>query len=135
MVGELVAHPASLIEGEKAGGQAFLTPAVGQLKLSWWQKMSMENLIGAAVGSTFGLAGAIVGTYFGIKSAQSPDERRFAVRFAVIGWVSAALLIILPVSLFLAGIVPRWYIWIGTGLLWFTEIPLFLWSKKKLRER
>lgn len=95
--------------------------------------MGMENLIGAAVGSIFGLAGAIVGTYFGIKSAQSPDERRFAVRFAVIGWV-LALLIILPVSLFLAGVVPRWYIWIGMGLMWFAEIPLFLWSKKKLRE-
>ena len=70
--------------------------------------------IGAIAGLVFGLAGGIIGTYFSIKNTNSPPERAFMIKAAIVVWV--AILVFLGFLLLLPDPY-RWLVWIPYSIL------------------
>lgn len=91
---------------------------------------SIIGLIGGIVGSAIGVLGGVIGTYFSIKSTKTTAERKFVMKCALGAWVTVALLIILPLLLFLAGIIPQWFYWVTFILFYILLIPSIFWANK-----
>jgi len=52
----------------------------------------MDNAnIGGIIGSVLGIVGGVVGTYFSIRNTNSPRERRFMIRAAILVWFALGL--------------------------------------------
>ncbi|MFA5344576.1 MAG: hypothetical protein WC381_11535 [Kiritimatiellia bacterium] len=86
------------------------------------------GIIGGVVGSIIGLAGGIIGTYFSIKKTNSPRERAFTIRAAVVGWIAILLFLAL---LFTLPNPYRWFMWIPYGIL----LPLGIVYGNKTQQR
>lgn len=66
--------------------------------------------VGGLLGAVIGLAGGIAGTYASVTRARTPEERRLAVRTALILWLAVGILG-LVLALMLARVVPDWVYW------------------------
>ena len=77
------------------------------------------GLVGAIVGSVFGIAGGLIGTYFSIKNTNGPRERAFMIRSAIVCWIGVGGL--LAVMFFVPQARP--WIWIPYGILLPVGIP------------
>lgn len=83
-------------------------------------------LWGGIAGGVFGIIGGAIGTYFGIKSAQSPRERSFAIRAALLVWLGGTVFVTLLLTL---ATPYRWLLWIPYAIL----LPLMIvWMNKRL---
>ncbi len=71
--------------------------------------------IGGIAGAVVGLAGGVVGTWASVTNARTPEERRFAVRSAVVLWLAVGILGLM-LALMLAGVVPDWAYWVVMGV-------------------
>jgi uncharacterized membrane protein YfcA len=78
------------------------------------------GLIGGILGAILGVGGGLIGTYFSISRCRSPDERKFMIQTAVIGWLFMILFFVLLVML------PnpyRFLVWLPYGALLAWGIP------------
>ena len=72
------------------------------------------GLIGGIVGSFLGVIGGLIGTWFSIKNTNSPRERAFMVKMAIIAWIAITIFLLLLLTL------PQPYnflMWIPYGIL------------------
>ena len=67
------------------------------------------GLMGGIAGSILGLAGGAIGTYFSIKRTNTPRERAFVIRCAMVTWI---FLVLFLVGLFLLPVSWKWMIWL-----------------------
>jgi Ca2+/Na+ antiporter len=89
------------------------------------------GLVGGIVGSVIGVLGGFIGTYFSIKNTKTAAERRFAVKCALGAWVACALLIGLPLVLWLMRVIPQWLYWVAYALFYVFLIPTIIWTEKR----
>jgi len=88
------------------------------------------GLISGIVGSAIGVLGGAIGTYFSIKNTKTAAERRFAVKCALGVWVACTLLIVLPLVLWLVGVIPQWLHWATYILFYILLVPTIFWTAK-----
>ena len=69
---------------------------------------------GGVLGGVLGTLGGVIGTYFSIKNTNGPKERSFMVKFAVVGWIT---LIIFLVLMLLLPNPYRFLLWIPFGIV------------------
>lgn len=83
------------------------------------------GIIGGLIGSLVGIAGGLFGTYMSVKNTNSPAERAFMVRVAIVAWVVISVFI----ALFLLLPDPwRHLLWLPYGLL----LPVsILWVNRR----
>ena len=86
--------------------------------------------IGGIVGGGMGVLGGLSGTYCTIKNTRGPQERAFAIKVSIIGW----MLVLAFVSAML--LIPTWH----KHLLWMPYAVLRIWgirawNKTQLRIR
>jgi len=89
------------------------------------------GVIGGIVGAVGGFIGGIIGTYFSIKNTNSPRERSFMVRCAIVVWVG------IIVFLGLLFTIPKPYsylLWILYAILLPTGIRYSNRIQTKIRE-
>jgi len=86
------------------------------------------GLAGAILGSILGLLGGIFGVWRSIKNTKSSGERRFMIRLTVLFWVMLFVLIGVPLTLTLAGIVPKWFYWGCFAAFFVLLMPLIFWG-------
>jgi len=89
------------------------------------------GLIGGIIGSAIGVSGAIIGTYFSIKNTKTTAERGFAVKCALGAWIASILLIVLPLALWLVGLIPQWLYWVSYTLFYILLVPTIFWMEKR----
>jgi RNA polymerase sigma factor (sigma-70 family) len=86
------------------------------------------GLSGAILGPILGLLGGILGAWCGIRNTKSFRERRFMVRMVLLVCVLFFVLVGLPLTLTLAGLIPPWAYWSCLGVLFVILVPLIFWS-------
>jgi hypothetical protein len=69
------------------------------------------GISGAVLGPLLGILGGMLGTWASIHNTQSPRERRFMIRSSILLWLMLVLLIGVPLTLTLVGMIPRWVYW------------------------
>jgi len=89
------------------------------------------GLIGGIIGSVIGVSGAIIGTYFSIKNTKTAAERKFAVKCALGAWIASILLIVLPLALWLVGLIPLWLYLAAYTLFYILLVPTIFWMEKR----
>ncbi|OHB66849.1 MAG: hypothetical protein A2Y76_01225 [Planctomycetes bacterium RBG_13_60_9] len=88
---------------------------------------------GALLGPVLGLLGGVLGAWCSIRNTKSPRERRFAIRMAVFVWLLLLALGGLPLTLALAGLVPKWACWSCFAAFFALLLPLILWGNAHQR--
>jgi len=83
---------------------------------------------GAVLGPILGLLGGILGSWCSIKNTHSPRERRFMIGMTVMAWGMIFVLLGMPLTLTLAGLVPTWSVFVGQGVFFIFLVPLVLWA-------
>ncbi len=86
------------------------------------------GLTGAIVGSILGLLGGIFGAWCSIKNTKSPGERRFMIGMTVLFCAMLFVLMGLPLTLTLAGIVPKWFFWGCFAAFFVFLMPFIFWG-------
>ncbi len=86
------------------------------------------HLSGAILGPILGLLGGLLGAWCGIRTTNSPGERRFMIRLVLLVYGLLLVLVGLPLTLTLAGLVPRWICWSCLGVFFAVLLPLIFWS-------
>ncbi len=72
------------------------------------------GIVGGVVGAVGGFLGGVIGTYFSIKNTNSPREKSFMIRCAIVVWIAVI------VFLGLLFVIPKPYnylLWIPYGIL------------------
>jgi len=87
------------------------------------------HLSGTILGPILGLLGDLLGVWCGIRTTSSPRERRFMIRLVLLVCGLVFVLIGLPLTLTLAGLIPRWAYWSCLGVFFAVVLPLIFWSK------
>ena len=85
---------------------------------------AMMGWIGGIAGSAIGIAGGVFGTWCSIRNAQSQQERRFVIRWAVYFWLGCSAFLAL---LFVTPNPYRWFFWIPYSFV-------LVWAIKKCNE-
>lgn len=70
--------------------------------------------MGGIIGTVVGFAGGIMGTYFSIKNTNSPREKAFMIKCAIVVWIGIIVFLTLLFT------IPRPYnllLWIPYGIL------------------
>lgn len=88
---------------------------------------------GAVLGPILGLLGGVLGTWCGIRNTNSPRERRFMIRMAVLVWLLLSVLVGLPLVLTLAGLIPTWAYWSCFAVFFVILLPLVFWANVRQR--
>jgi RNA polymerase sigma factor (sigma-70 family) len=88
---------------------------------------------GAILGPILGLLGGMLGTWFSIRNTNSPRERRFTIRMALLVWLLLFVLVGLPLTLALAGLIPKWAYWSCFAVFFVILLPLIFWSNAHQR--
>jgi RNA polymerase sigma factor (sigma-70 family) len=91
------------------------------------------GLSGAILGPVLGLLGGVFGTWCSIRSTNSPRERRFMIRMAILTWLLLLVLGGVPLTLALAGLIPRWVLWSCVVTFFVLLLPLIFWSNAHQR--
>jgi RNA polymerase sigma factor (sigma-70 family) len=91
------------------------------------------SLSGAILGPIIGLLGGMLGTWVSIRSTNSPRERRFMIRMALLVWLLLFVLIGLPLTLALVGFIPKWAYWSCFAVFFVILFPLIFWSNAHQR--
>jgi hypothetical protein len=86
------------------------------------------SLSGAVLGPILGLLGGILGVWCGIRNTNSPRERRFIIWMLVLVYLLLFVLVGLPLTLTLAGLIPAWAYWSCLGAFFVILVPLIFWS-------
>jgi len=89
---------------------------------------SIIGLLGAILGSIIGVLGGILGTRASIRRTKSPRERQFVIRISLFGWLLVLVLIVLPLTLSIAGIIPWWIYWSCFAAFFVLSLPLMAWG-------
>jgi len=89
---------------------------------------SIVGLLGGILGSIIGVLGGILGTQASIGRTKSPRERRFVIRISLFGWLLTLVLIVLPLTLSIAGIIPWWVYWSCFVAVFVLSLPLMAWG-------
>ncbi len=88
---------------------------------------------GAILGPILGLLGGVLGAWCSIKHTSSPRERRFMIRMVVFMWLLIFVLLGLPLTLALVGLIPKAAFWSCSTLFFVLLLPLILWSNARQR--
>ncbi|MFW9999051.1 MAG: hypothetical protein ACFE9Q_10670 [Candidatus Hodarchaeota archaeon] len=88
------------------------------------------GLIVGIVGSAIGVLGGVIGIYLSIKRTKTTAERKFVIKCTLAAWIAVTLLIILPLLLSLAGLIPQWIYWIASILFYILLISSIFWANK-----
>jgi len=91
------------------------------------------GISGAILGPILGLLGGIFGSWCSIRNTHSARERRFMIRMTVMVWGLILVLLGVPLTLTLAGLVPRWTVFVGQGVFFVFLVPLILWGNAHQR--
>jgi RNA polymerase sigma factor (sigma-70 family) len=83
---------------------------------------------GVILGPIIGLLGGLLGTWCGIRNTKSFRERRFMIRMLLLVYVLLFVLVGLPLTLTLAGLIPPWAYWSCLGVFFVILVPLIFWS-------
>jgi uncharacterized membrane protein YfcA len=75
--------------------------------------------IGGIIGSALGILGGVIGTYFSIRSTNSPRERRFVIRAAILVWLALGLMV---VTAFYRPALREWA-WVPVGVMVVVGVP------------
>jgi RNA polymerase sigma factor (sigma-70 family) len=86
------------------------------------------SLSGAILGPILGLLGGLLGAWCGIRTTNSPRERRFMIRLVLLVCGLVFVLIGLPLTLTLAGVIRPWAYWSCLGVFFAVLLPLVFWS-------
>jgi hypothetical protein len=84
---------------------------------------ALEGIAGGVLGTLVGLAGGVFETYCSIKSTRTHAERGFVIRYGVGLWLAVVVLILLPVTLSLLGLIPVWLQWALFVLFFVLLVP------------
>jgi hypothetical protein len=93
---------------------------------------ALGGIAGGVLGTLVGLAGGVFGSYCSIKSTRTAAERRFVIRYSVVLWLAIVVLILLPVTLSLLGLIPVWLQWTLFVLFFVLLIPSIGWTNRHL---
>ncbi len=91
------------------------------------------GLSGAVLGPILGLLGGLLGSWCGIKNTKSPRERRFMIRWTLLLWLLVFALVGLPLTLALAGVIPRVAFGSCAAAFFVLLLPLILWGNAHQR--
>jgi RNA polymerase sigma factor (sigma-70 family) len=91
------------------------------------------GLGGAILGPILGLLGGVLGSWCSIRNTHSPRERQFMVRMTTLVWLLLLVLIGLPLTAALAGIIPKWACWPCFAVFFTLLLPLILWGNAQQR--
>ena len=88
------------------------------------------GLAGAILGPILGLLGGLFGAWCSIRNTKSPRERRFMIRATILIWAMMVGLVGVPLTLALAGLVPKWVYWSCWAVFFLGLLPLIVWSNR-----
>lgn len=91
------------------------------------------GLSGAILGPIIGLLGGVLGAWCSIRNTNSPRERRFMIQATILLWVLLAVLVGVPLTLVLAGLIPKWVCWVCWAVFFAGLLPLILWTNRRQR--
>jgi len=91
------------------------------------------SLSGAILGPVIGVLGGILGAWCSIKNTNSPRERQFMIRMTICVWLLLFALIGLPLTLALAGLIPKWVYWSCFAVFFTLLLPLIVWGNAHQR--
>ncbi len=89
------------------------------------------GILGGVLGTVIGIGGGVLGTYFSIKNTKTTAERRFMIRYAVAIWLAVVILIFVPITLSLLGVIPVWAQWAMFGLFYVLLMPSIGWANRR----
>jgi hypothetical protein len=87
--------------------------------------------IGGIAGGVIGSIGGIIGTYFSIKNTNSPRERAFIVKTAIVCWIAVILFLGL---MFVLPTPYRYLVWIPYSILLLFGIRFVNRRQQKIRQ-
>jgi RNA polymerase sigma factor (sigma-70 family) len=91
------------------------------------------GLSGTILGPILGLLGGILGAWCSVKNTHSPRERRFMIRMTIFVWLLLFALIGVPLTLALAGLIPKWVYWSCFAVFFTLLLPLIIWGNAHQR--
>ena len=86
------------------------------------------------LGSLGGLIGGLFGTWVSIVRTKSLRERRFMLRVSIIFWLYLLLLIASPLVLAIAGMIPKWVVWLSFGIFFALLVPSIIWVNRRQQQ-
>ena len=91
--------------------------------------MDTSNLAGT-ICIVLGVLGGVVGTYFSIRNTNSPRERRFMIRAAVLVWLALGLTALVVYYL------PTWraWVWVPISIMVVVGVPLLNRRQEMIRK-
>jgi len=92
-----------------------------------------SGLSGAILGPILGLLGGVLGAWCSIKNTNSPRERRFMIQMTIFFCIYMTVLMGLPLTLALAGVIAMRSYWMCAILFFVSLGPLILWGNARQR--
>ena len=94
----------------------------------------LSGISGSVVRPLVGLLGGIFGMWMSIKNTKSARERRFMIIMSISCWIGLVLLIVVPLVLALAGVIPKLAFWPFFGLFFVFLVPSMVWGNARQRQ-
>ena len=71
-------------------------------------------------------------TYAFIRKAETPTQRKLAIKYSLLAWGLVALLIVFPIMINYFGLIPEWALWILWALCFVFNLLGNRWAKKRI---
>jgi len=98
------------------------------------------GFIYAVLGAIFGLLidvllGDVLGLRLAMENPRSPRERRLRIRLFILWWLVFFVLLVLPLTLLYAGLIPLWALVSCLGVYFILQLALLFWMKADQQRR